>query len=320
MPPRSDETAIARPGDVYLQIRGLDRRIAAVAERQHGVVGRRQLLELGLGREAIEVRLRAGRLHRLHAGVYAVGHRLVSREGRWMAAVLAGGKGAVLSHRSAATLWGIQRVAREAVEITTPRASRSRGALQRHCGDLRSDEMAIRRRIPVTTASRTLLDLAAVVPPDALELALREAEVRCLPLRPSLDELLARHPRRRGVGSLRACLRRLGRLPPGRRRSRIEDRFLAFVARFDLPRPAVNVLLELETRVIEADCLWREPRLIVELDGHESHGTRAAFESDRKRDRDLRVAGWSVVRVTWRQLEDEPEVLASDLRNLLPRT
>ncbi len=97
----------------------------------------------------------------------------------------------------------------------------------------------------------------------------------------------------------------------------MEDRFLPFVAEFDLPHPELNVLLDLGDRLIEADCLWREQRLIVELDGHEVHGTRAAFESDRKRDRDLRVAGWSVVRVTWRQLEDEGAALAHDLRGLL---
>jgi Protein of unknown function (DUF559) len=234
-----------------------------------------------------------------------------------MAAVLAGGERAVLSHRSAAALWGLHRPARGRIEITTPRSARPRGQIHRHCAELPLDETTIRRRIHVTTASRTLLDLAAVVPLDGLEQALRESEVLRLPLRPPLEELLERYPRRRGAGRIRTCLLRFGWLPAGRTRSTLERRFLTFLSQLDLPRPQTNVLFDLGGRTIEADCLWRERRMIVELDGHEAHGTRAAFESDRERDRCLRVAGWSVVRVTWRQLRDEREALARDFRALL---
>lgn len=313
----SVETALTRSMRGKEQNQRGDCTIGELAERQHGVVARVQLIGLGLGEDSIDRRLSGGRLHRLHRGVYAVGHRAVSRDGRWMASVLACGAGAVLSHRSAAVLWGLQRHERGAIDITTPRSARSRVAIRRHCTKLLPDEMTVRRGIPVTTASRTLLDLAETVHAEALERAVREAEVLRLPLRPSLGELLVRHPRRRGACALRACLRRLELLPVGRTRSRLEDRFLDFVVRFDLPRPQTNVLLDLDDGTIEADCFWRERRLIVELDGHEAHGTRAAFESDRGRDRRLQAAGWTVVRITWRQLHDEPEALLADLRRLL---
>jgi very-short-patch-repair endonuclease len=182
---------------------------------------------------------------------------------------------------------------------------------------LPADEMTIRRGIPVTTTSRTLLDLAAAVPVEALAYALREAEVRRLDLRPSFDVLLARHRGHRGTAALRRCLRRLGHLPATHGHNRLEIRFQALIARSDLPRPQTNVQIDLGDRTTEADCLWREQRLIVELDGHEVHGTRAAFEGDRERDRRLQAAGWTVVRVTWRQLEDEPEAVLADLRGLL---
>jgi putative AbiEi antitoxin of type IV toxin-antitoxin system/uncharacterized protein DUF559 len=312
-----NETAFTRPIGGKVQFQYADRAIAALAERQHGVVARAQLVDLGLGEDAIDGRLEKGRLHRLHRGVYSVGHRLVSQESQWMEAVLVGGGDAVLSHRSAAALWGLQRAARTRIEITTPRATRSRESVHRHYAKLPADEVTVRRRIPVTTASRTLLDLAAVVPVEALGHALREAEVRRLHLRPSFDALLARYQGRRGTAALRSCLHRLERLPAGQTHNRFEDRFLAFIARYDLPQPQTNVLLELGGKTIEADCLWREQRLIVELDGHEAHGTRSAFESDRERDRRLQAAGWAVVRVTWHQLEDEPKAILADLRRLL---
>jgi very-short-patch-repair endonuclease len=234
-----------------------------------------------------------------------------------MAAVLAGGNRAVLSHCSAAQLWEIQSYARSRLEITTPQSTRSRGQIQRHRAELRSDEVTVRWRIPVTTASRTILDLASIVQIGALEQALREAEVLSLPLRPSLVELLRRYPRRRGAAALKICLRRLERLPTQRTRSKLEKRFLSFLDTHSLPRPETNALLQLDDKIVEADCLWTEQLLIVELDGHDAHGTRSAFESDRWRDRALQAAGWRVTRITWRQLDDEADAVARDLRNLL---
>lgn len=302
--------------DVLEQTRAFDERIAELAERQHGVVARRQLLKLGLGREAIAVRLRTSRLHPLHRGVYAVGHLVISREARWMAAVLACGPGAVLSHRSAAALWGIRAPSSRPIEVTTPRKSRSRGGLHRHFAALPADEMTTERGIPVTTVPRTLFDLAACSPADVVEHALRESEYLRLYERLSLPDLLARYPRRRGSTTVRECLRRRRDLPAGRARSWLELEFLPFLWHHGLPRPRLNVWLQVGGKSIQVDCLW-PGGVVVELDGFAGHGTRVAFREDRARDRRLRVAGYGVTRIAPEQLEDEPEAIAADLHRLL---
>jgi hypothetical protein len=311
-----NESAFAPAGPAQMQIRVGDRPISQLAGRQHGVVSRRQLLGLGFGRHAISHRIETGRLHRLQSGVYAVGHKALSSESRWMAGVLAGGDETVLSHRSAATLWGLRKHLQPTIEVTSPRSTRSTPSLRRHCAQLRRDEVTSRRGIPVTTVSRTLFDLAAAVSAPDFERSMREAEVLRLPLRPSLQELLIRHPRRRGTGMVRATLERLSLLPGGVTRSPLEDRFLRFAAAAGLPMPETNVVLEIDGQTYEADCLWRERRLILELDGHEVHGTRAAFENDRERDRRLQAAGWTVIRATHRQLTED-QGLTRDLHRLL---
>jgi hypothetical protein len=298
------------------QTRALDDRIAKLADEQHGVVARRQLLALGVGEEAIEVRLRAGRLHRLHRGVYSVGHRVISREARWMAAVLFAGPGAVLSHHSAAELWGMRNPSRRAIEVTTPRKSRSRGSIHRHFAVLPPDEVTTERGILVTTVPRTLFDLAATSSADTVEHALRESEYLRLHDRLSLPDLLARYPGRRGSTTARECLRRRRDLPAGRARSWLELEFLPFLRRNGLPRPRLNVWLAVGESWIQVDCLWPGD-VVVELDGFAAHGTRVAFREDRTRDRKLRVAGYGVTRIAPEQLEDEPEAIAADLRALL---
>ncbi|HXR31643.1 MAG TPA: type IV toxin-antitoxin system AbiEi family antitoxin domain-containing protein [Solirubrobacterales bacterium] len=299
----------------WMQTRGLDLAMSELARRQHGVASWRQLLELGLSRDAISHRSASGRLHRLHRGVYAVGHLALSNEGEWMAAVLAAGEGAVLSHASAAALWGLIRPTSQPPEVTVARSSRSTHGLRRHRSLLGSDEITTKRAIPVTCVARTLFDMAARVQPWRFERMVREAEFLKLPQTPSLAELYQRHPRRRGARRVRSTLEGLS-LAQGVSRSALEDRFLRFVRKVGLPLPETNVLLELGERRYQADCLWREQRAIVELDGHQAHGTRAAFESDRERDRRLQVAGWRVVRVTARQLRD-PGPLTRDLHHLL---
>jgi very-short-patch-repair endonuclease len=298
------------------QTRGGDARIAELAERQHGVVARRQLEALGVGEKAIEVRLRADRLHRLHAGVYAVGHRVLSREGRWMAAVLASDPDAVLSHRSAAALWGIRNPSDRAIEVTIRAKSSSRGGIQRHFARLPVDEVTVRDGIPVTTVPRTIFDLAAVLPAAAVESALRLSEYLQLHDRLSLRDLLARYPRRHGSRAIRACLARRAEAA-GRTRSSLEEGFLSLLDRYCLPRPQLNAWLEVGGKRLQVDCLWPGRRQIVELDGWQGHGTRLAFRDDRARDRTLRAAGYSVTRITWLQLEDEPKAIAADLRALL---
>lgn len=290
--------------------------MAALALRQYGVVTRAQLGAIGLAVGAIERRVTGGRLHRLYPGVYAVGHRVLTDEGRWMAAVLAGGHGAALSHAAAGAHWGIHRPAGAAVAVTGAQQRRPRPGVRFHRSRLPDDEVTIKDGIPVTTVARTLFDLAAVLPPGRLARAVNEAEVRRLWDLVSLADLLARHPRRPGAAAIRALLATPGGAGT---RSELEDRFLGFLDRTGLPRPATNAPFWLGARWIEPDCTWQEQRLIVELDGYETHRTRAAYEHDRARDRALTAAGWRVMRVTWRHLHEAPELLAGELRAALGR-
>ena len=292
-----------------LRTRPVDELIAALAERQHGMVARRQLVALGVGSRATDHRLKCGRLHPVHRGVCAVGHRVITQRGRWMAAVLASGSGGVLSHRSAAALWGIRPTSRTSVDVTTPRRLHARPGLHPHRAVLPTDEMTVHDGIPTSTPARTLLDLAGVVPGQALERALDEAEILRLP---GPQPLLERYPRRRGAANLRLLL--LTSRSPTPTRTVLEDRFHTFVDHHRLPRPETNTLVD----VYEVDAVWRDARLIVELDGFATHGTRRAFERDRERDRRLAAAGWCVIRLTWRQLAGG-EALAYELRELLTR-
>ncbi len=229
-----------------------------------------------------------------------------------MAAVLACGPDAVLSHRAAAALW-LLRPSKQ-LELTVP-AARRRPSITLHRMAVADDEVTEIRRIPVTTVPRTLFDLAAVLPAHQLERAINEAEIQRLADSLSLPALLARYPGRRGVRTLRAILGEGTR----RTRSELEARFLAFLRRAGLPLPEANAHLLVDGAWVECDCVWRDRRLVVELDGHATHGTTAAFERDRDRARSLHVHGWRTVRVTWRQLSDEPEAPAVDLRALLRR-
>jgi hypothetical protein len=287
--------------------------IAELADRQHGVVARRQLLELGFGRGAILWRLETGRLHPLHRGVYAVGRRAVMREGWWMAAVLACGPGAVLSHRCAAALWGMREGAPDRVEVLVARRLRPHDAIRPGQARLAPDERTFRAGIPVTTVPRTLLDLAAVLQPHELERALAQAELRGLSDPTPLVALLERHRGRRGAAALRRSLAN-GPLRPTVTKSELERRFLAFAERAGLPRPLTNVWLDADLQV---DCLWPDQRLIVELDSRAYHRTTAAFERDRKRDRRLVAGQWRVVRVTDHAMRAEARALRADLRSLL---
>jgi very-short-patch-repair endonuclease len=273
--------------------------IADLAARQHGLVARGQLLAAGIGSRAIVHRVDTGRLHPLYRGVYAVGHRVLSPRGRWMAAVLA--TDGVLSHRSAAALWSL-RPWQGRIEITTPRTRTTRAGLLLHRAVLPPDETTMHDGIPVTTPARTLLDLAGVLPRHQLQQALNEAEIQRLP---GPRALLDRHPTKKGTGALRTAA------APTHTRSDLETRFLTFLDDRRFPPPQINVLIE----GIEVDVAWPGHKLIVELDGYAFHSTHDAFHADRRRDRRLTAAGWRVVRLTWRDL-DEPDALAGELRAL----
>lgn len=289
-----------------------DGAVGALAEAQHGVVARTQLGELGLTADEIEYRIRVGRLHLVHRGVYSVGHRLLSGDGRFMAAVLAGGPGAVLSHRSAADLWGIRPSASGYIDVTVPRQRRGRAGLRFHRTELPEDETTTERGIPVTTPARTLLDLAATLDRHRLKRAIEQAEVLRLGTGPSLDEVVRRHATRKGVPNLNTILEE-GRIGEAITRSELEERFLAFFDEYGLPRPETNQTVA----GLEVDCLWRDAGLIVELDGLAYHSTKDAFERDRERDRVLQANGWRVIRITWRQLHLHPAAVRRDLEAVL---
>ena len=224
--------------------------------------------------------------------------------------------GAVLSHRSAAALLAIRPSERREIDITVPRAIKPRERLDIHRMPLRPDEITRRNGIPVTTPARTLFDLATVVSPQELERAATEAEIQRLGSPTSLAVLVARYPRRTGNAAVRALLaaRTIGRHVTKRE---LELRFLTFLDAHRFPRPRTNATIPLRPKDATVDCLWPDAGLVVELDGFAVHGTRTSFEADCARDRSLQVAGYRVIRITWRHLTEDGPLLARELRSLL---
>jgi very-short-patch-repair endonuclease len=294
----------------------LDQAVAALAGRQHGMVARRQLLEVGLSEQQIKTRIRHGGLHRLHRGVFACGHRAITTESRWMAATLAFGPHAVLSHRSAGQLWGLVPRSSIAPEVTRPGRAGKRPHLVAHRGKLLGDEVERVRGIPVTSVPRTMLDLAATRPEREVERAWNEMEVRQLRDRLSVPQLMERHPGRKG-SLLLARLAGGEGLAVGITRSELEERFLALVDSCGLPRPRMNAHLPIRGRFFEIDCLWEGLRVAIELDGGAAHGTTKAFHKDRERDRILAAEGYTTARITWDHITRTPDEVARDLRAIL---
>lgn len=284
----------------------LQPRLAELANRQHGVVAWRQLRALGFSSSAIDRMLARGQLHLLHRGVYAVGHRNVSRSGRFLAACLA--TDGVLSHRSAGALLHIVNYDGP-IEVTVPTKGRRQPTLLLHCAVLPPDEITVIDGIPVTTTPRTLLDLAAVLPGHRLERAVGQAEILRLTDALSVPDLIARHPGRRGSRALAALVEE----PAPVLASELEHRYLAFTEQFGLPHGETNA----SRSGYEVDVVYERQRVMVELDGRAFHATRLAFEADRERDRHLAAQGWRVIRLTWRQIERDAERVAADLRAIL---
>jgi very-short-patch-repair endonuclease len=234
-----------------------------------------------------------------------------------MAAVLAAGSEAFLSHWSAAALWMIRPNSRSLIDVTMAHKSRSWEGIKRHHKALPADEVTVKDGIPVTSVPRTIFDLAATEDVDVIAAMLREAEHRNLWDRLSLPDLVERYPGRRGVKKVRLALRRVTEEPSGRKRSKLEERFAPFIRRCRLPMPRFNDWILLGAKRYQVDCHWPGTGRIVELDGWDGHHTRSAFQDDRERDRRLTAAGYTVTRLTWNQLRDEPEAIAADLRMLL---
>jgi hypothetical protein len=295
-----------------------ERAIARLATAQHGVISALQLGALGVSRDSVDARRKRARLHLVHREVYAVGHRVLTSRGWAMAAVLACGPEAVLSHRSAAALLGLRPTSQPLHEVTSPRRASSRDRIRVYrVRALAAADVATVDGIPVTAVARTLLDLGGVVDLRQLERACDRAEALELFDLAAVHDVLARHPFRRGSRALRLVLatHAIGNTLT---ESELEERFLHFCARRRLPRPECSVALALpHGEKTTVDILWRRQRLVVEMDGWATHRTRLAFEHDRERDARLAVAGYRCVRLTWRRLHADPAAVASQLRALL---
>jgi very-short-patch-repair endonuclease len=304
------------PISAQRESRGLDAAIAVIATRQHGVISWEQLRRIGLTRHEIGDRIRGGRLHRIHRGVYTVGHRNVSREGRYLAAVLASGEGAALSHCSGADLWEMRTSKEKKIDVIAPTHRRGDKLIRIHAHALDPSETMTRNGIRVTKPLRTILDLASVVDEKQLERAIRQAVYQRLTTTALLAEAVHKRTGQRGNKALREALINLGEAP-GLSRSDLEDEFRRFLRKHRLPMPELNVRMRIRGRRIEADCVWRDAKLIVELDGRDAHNSTPAFESDRERDAALTAAHWRVVRITSRRMRRDGKALASELRAIL---
>ncbi len=272
----------------------VDRRdlaVAGIAARQHGVLSRAQLVECGLSNDAITSRVRKGRLHRLHRGVYAVGHAAPSEARSFMAAVLACGNGAALSHVSAAVLWKFLKPQEGAIHVTSPSLSgkkKQKGIVLHRSPSLKEKGMVTQRyRIPVTSPRRTIEDLEGTIEAYLWRRAKRQAEF--------LGHKL--------------------NLPTDRTRSDLESDFLRFLTRHRFPRPEVNPKVGKYT----VDFLWRKEKLVVETDFFDYHRGSVAFSEDHQREMDLRRMGYTVRRYTGAQLDDYPDRIVVELGEVLGR-
>ncbi|MBS1881230.1 MAG: type IV toxin-antitoxin system AbiEi family antitoxin domain-containing protein [Actinobacteria bacterium] len=288
-------------------------KLAELAARQHGVVSFRQLRELGFSKGKIARSSEAFRLRRVHRGVYAVGHDGIGDRGRCMAAVLACGADAILSHWSAAWLWGLQSPCPADIEVTTTTPRRRRDGVRVHRAAGAHSESGHIEQIPVTALPQTLFDVAATRSAEDLATVVDRARRRGLLDLDRVDALLEHRPRAPGSSRLRAAIDIYR--DPAFDRARSELLFLDLTRNGGLPRPALNTWVDRW----EIDAYWAAERFAVEVDGWETHGTRRAFEEDRLRTEDMKLAGIDVVRVTARRIERQPREVADRLRSHLER-
>ncbi len=293
--------------------REIEKRIADRSACQHGVITRRQLLEAGLSPSAVDRRLMSGRYHAIHSGVYLILPFPVQHT-REMAAVLASGRGAVVSHVSAAPLWGLRAIAEGPVDVIAPGNCGRRKGIRVHRVRLPEGERTVRYRVPVTTPARTLLDLASVLEARELEGVVARAEREALVRPDELAKLVERHAGQRGA----RAIRRVFQLPgaPALTRSAAEAELLALVREAGLPPPECNVSIGR----YEIDFIWRKARLAVEVDGFRYHSSRPRFEGDRRKDAELVATGLTVLHLSWRQVAEQAMATAVRLGlTLAPR-
>lgn len=321
--PAADEPKTGQAGRFSAHRRRLDAEVGRVAVEQNGVVTLQQLEGLGLSEEAIVKRVDRGRLHRIHQTVYSLTPRVMTQRGRFMAAVLGCGPGAVLSHRSAAYFWGLVEEYdwTKPIDVTASgRRGRSPAGVAAHRdGSLQPIDKTRLYGVPCTSLARTLLDYAGAAPDWELRRAVAQAEVLGVLDPAAARSVIKRGHGRRGVARLRLVIETIH---PQTKRSRgdLERLFLGMCLRAELPHPEVNVWLDVPGgKPLQADFLWRDARLIVEADSRGFHDTASAFEYDRKRAQRFEVDGWRVCRCTWAQVEREPRRLTMTLRALLAR-
>ncbi|HEY2319071.1 MAG TPA: DUF559 domain-containing protein [Solirubrobacteraceae bacterium] len=283
----------------------------ALAERQYGVVARRQLQERGMARWTVDKALARGYLLPLHRGVFAVGHRVLTYRGRWMAAVLACGPEAVISHHAAAALHDLRPLPQGAIDVTAPTHRRHEG-IRTHISRIARDGRTEIDHIPVTSLERTYLDYAEQATPRQLSAALEAAERRDLLDLRRLRLVIDHSPGRRGLKPLGAALAQLTG-DPAWTQSALEEQFLELIRHSEIPLPRANVLVH----GVLVDFVWPQQKVIVEIDGFAFHATREAFENDRRRDAELQKRGWRVLRITYRRLHEEPGAVLADLGEML---
>jgi Protein of unknown function (DUF559) len=291
---------------------------ASVAGRQHGVF---RVDQVGLSARAAQYRVRVGRFHRQHAGVYSVVPRhLLKREGLWMAAVLACGPGAVLSHRSAAALLELRDWGGTKIDVTVPlRSRRKHEGVKVHCSTTLTDrDVTVVNGIPCTTVARTLFDLGEAVTGRQLERSFDQAEILQVLDLTAIEDQLARNPTRPGAKAVRNVLEThyIGGTPTANEN---EEALLAITRPLGIPDPECNafVILDDGGPPIKADFVWRDQRVVIEADSRKWHTSRQRFEQDRLRDQRLIAAGWTIIRTTWKQMTERPHELRPLLLNLL---
>jgi very-short-patch-repair endonuclease len=285
---------------------------AELAYSAHGLVTRRELLKAKVTREEIRSRLASGALILEYRGVYRVGHRAPSLEARYLAAVLACGKGALLSGRSAGYLLGLLKGPEPAPDIIAPTERRIKGLTARRYQVLHPGEAITWRGIPVTSVARTLVDLASVLSVNELARACHEAGVRHRTTPAQVEAVLSRRRSAPGAGKLRAILRGDARVTL----SKLEERFLELLTEAGLELPVTNR----PAGGRRVDCRWVQQRLTVELDSYRYHSSRHAWEADRRREREARARGDEFRRYTWGDVFEEPELMLAELQRLLSRS
>ena len=297
----------------------VDAAISALASTQHGLVTTAQLVDLGLTRRMIEVRIAAGRLHPVHRGVYSVGTPPRTREARWLAAVLACGPGAFLSHRSAAALWTVRATSATRIDVTSPSGrGRRRLGLNVFRKAVDPQDITERNGIPVTTLARTIIDLAAVVPGSA-EYAIHRAESRRMITPDEIRRALARLPGAAGTPAVRAIVGTPHHDLDAQTRSRWERELLAICRAHDIAEPQVNrwIALDIPAGGLEVDFCWPEQGLVLEVDDEATHHTLRARRNDPERDSALTAAGWLPLRIPERDFA-RPGAIAERLQRLTP--